>query len=573
MQNFPPRPPILPPELPLGPGQSQPTPVSPPAERRRPEIGVVPYVEDEAPGLLVPGQPKPGSGPPPLSLDEVLVSVDTLFPLLIAVQQDRVLANGEVLAAIGAYDLKLRSDGISNQIDFYDYNRASVALEQQFATGGVKLFAGHRWGSGNFPTWYGNRQTYGGGEFFSGAKIPLLRDRNIDKYRADLRKSTIQRAAAEPDILKARIEFLRAARQAYWDWLAAGQTYAISLALLRIAEERDAALVRRIEEGVLEGIERTDNQRVIVQRRAKLIASERKFQQASIKLSLFLRGEDGLPRLPDANRLPTDFPNAEPTEQLRLPNDVEIAIARRPELTKIRLQREKANVDLAQAQNDFLPSLDVAVLGAQDIGDPTPKRDKGQFQLEAGLYLDVPLQRRQARGRIESTQAALTQINLEERYLRDKVVTDVQDAVSAMEAAFRQIGEARENERLAFLMEQAERKRLLLGDSNILFVNLRETATFDAALLEVEALAEYFRAVADYRAALALDADIGPDPAGPSAPPVGPQPLPPHVGRKLDRYLPTSDGQPLYQPPAPAPAPGIAPGRAEKSEPRPQEDK
>jgi hypothetical protein len=47
--------------------------------------------------------------------------------------------------------------------------------------------------------------------------------------------------------------------------------------------------------------------------------------------------------------------------------------------------------------------------------------------------------------------------------------------------------------------------KLDLGQSNILLVNFREEATFDSALLEVEALLNYFRSRAAYRAALALD--------------------------------------------------------------------
>ena len=56
-------------------------------------------------------------------------------------------------------------------------------------------------------------------------------------------------------------------------------------------------------------------------------------------------------------------------------------------------------------------------------------------------------------------------------------------------------------------MEQAERRKFDLGDSNLLLVNLREQATADAAFLEVVAKQEYFRARADLRAAIASDVD------------------------------------------------------------------
>ncbi len=53
-------------------------------------------------------------------------------------------------------------------------------------------------------------------------------------------------------------------------------------------------------------------------------------------------------------------------------------------------------------------------------------------------------------------------------------------------------------------VETLERRNFELGNSTILIGQLREQATVDAALLEVETLFQYFAALADYRAALAL---------------------------------------------------------------------
>ena len=50
-------------------------------------------------------------------------------------------------------------------------------------------------------------------------------------------------------------------------------------------------------------------------------------------------------------------------------------------------------------------------------------------------------------------------------------------------------------------LAELERTRFERGDGTLLFVNLREQAAADAALLELEALAEYHRAAADLRAA------------------------------------------------------------------------
>lgn len=506
--TFPNRSPIVPPNVPLGPAQSQPLPNSENHTSMPAESGSVPYVQEETPGLAPPWASigdKLFSNP--LELQDVTNAVNEFFPLLLSVEQERLIKQGEFVSALGAFDLRLRGGGTSNALGFYQYNQGNLGVEQQFAAGGVKVFAGHRIGVGNFPVWYGNLQTYEGGEFITGASIPFLQNRTIDKYRSTLWKAAIDRQIAEPNILKARIEFIRAASYAYWDWIAAGQEYLVTRSLLKLAENRDDSLRRRIEAGLTKPIERTDNQRVIVQRRAKLIAAQRKLQQTAIKLSLYFRDEAGMPVLVSAERLPKDFPEAVTPEKRRVADDIAFAIARRPELRKLNLQRQKNEIEIRYARNQFLPTLDAQVYGSQDVGAPTPKKDKGDYQLAAGMALEVPLQRRYARGQIQAAEANRSQINFEQRFAQDKVITDIQSSIAAMDAAYLQVGQAKEATELARIMEEAERRNLFLGNSNILFVNLRETATVDAALLEVDALAEYFRAVADYRAAIAIDAD------------------------------------------------------------------
>ena len=117
---------------------------------------------------------------------------------------------------------------------------------------------------------------------------------------------------------------------------------------------------------------------------------------------------------------------------------------------------------------------------------------------------DVPLQRRQARGDIQKTTAQLARLAQQLEYARNIVTTEVQEAVVNLSASYQQVDRTRESVVLAERMEQAERARFELGQgtTNILVVNLRELATADARLLLVEETSEFFRAWADYRAAV-----------------------------------------------------------------------
>ncbi|MBK7861195.1 MAG: hypothetical protein IPJ65_21810 [Archangiaceae bacterium] len=87
--------------------------------------------------------------------------------------------------------------------------------------------------------------------------------------------------------------------------------------------------------------------------------------------------------------------------------------------------------------------------------------------------------------------------------LRERVRVEVADGLSASRAAAERAALMTRELELARALEDGERRRFELGDSNLFLVNLRETQTFEAALREVDARADWHRASADLTAALA----------------------------------------------------------------------
>jgi outer membrane protein TolC len=336
--------------------------------------------------------------------------------------------------------------------------------------------------------------------------FPLLRDREIDRRRAGVQQATLDREAAEPNIQLQRIDAARAASRAYWLWVAAGQRYLIAHEVLEIAKRRDEQLGQRVRIGTLAPIEQTDNQRLIVDREARLVAATRAYQQTAILLSLYLRGPDGAPRLPKGDELPALTEPPPPPDLAQRKADLEAALAQRPELRRIDLLRQRAQVELRLAENQILPGLAAVVNGAQDVG--AGKKDLDRYTYEAALLLDVPLQRRDARGKATSARGVIAQLNAQEQLARDRVVTEVQDALSGLELAYDLRNRTRENLRLALAMERAEYTQFEIGKSDLFRVNIRELQRAEAQFLEIDALSEYYRAAADYLAALGIDPSL-----------------------------------------------------------------
>ena len=442
----------------------------------------------------------------PLPLDEVLFSVEQHYPLLRAIEQERAIAGGRLVTSMGVFDLNLTASA-DGQGTTYDNFRSGFGVSQGLPIGGLGVFAGYRNGFGEFPTYNLGQKTADGGEVRAGVSIPLLRDRTIDRPRANVQQARLDAAIAEPVIERQRLDFQRAAARTYWNWVAAGHRLKVAEALVKLAVERDEQLRARVEVGPVANIERIDNQQNIALRNGVLVQAQRGFQQATIDLSLFLRDQSGCPTLAGPDRLP-GFPAVQPIDTNGFDAALQTAFEMRPEPLRLRLQRDKAAVELRLAVNQTQPSLNAVVAAAQDVGygKSTLSGPNGldRTTLSAGVAFQLPVQQRDARGRVMVAQAQLAQLDQQLRQAEDVVRADVQDAFSALDRAFEFYQQARKRVELARLVARAEREQLRLGRSDVLRVTLREQAAFDAEVVEIGAQQDYFRALADFRAALGI---------------------------------------------------------------------
>lgn len=477
--------------------------VPPAAPAGEPKGGPNPPAASAAPPAVL-GSPASVGGP--LELGEVLAAVERHYPLLRAVEQERAIAGGRLLASFGAFDLNLTA-GADGGGGTYDNFRSSVGLSQGLMVGGAGVFANYRNGVGDFPTYYLDRKTAGGGEFRAGVSMPLLRDRAIDRPRATVRQARLDVQIAEPTIARQRLDFTRAAARTYWNWVAAGQRLRVAEALVKLAADRDEQLKGKVEGNVTAKIERTDNQQNIALRNGLLVQGQRAFQQAGIELSLFLRNDAGTPTLAGADRLPA-FPPVDTADAAAFDGYLQTALATRPEPQRLRLLREKAAVDLQLAENQTLPGLNATVAVGQDVGygksSLSGPNGLDRTTLAAGLAFQLPVQRRDARGRLSQAQAQLVQLAAQQQQAEDVIRAEVQDAFSAVERAAEFHKQAAARVDLARQVAEAERTLLDAGRSDILRVTLREQAAFEAELTVIGAKQDYFRALADLNAAVGI---------------------------------------------------------------------
>lgn len=439
----------------------------------------------------------------PLTLNEVVNSALQAFPGLLATQQRKGIAAGELQSAEGAFDTQVKLRSNFSVTGLYENQNLDASFEQPTALGGTTFFGGWRRGNGDYPVYEGKSLTATDGEVRVGVNIPLWRNRDIDRRRASLQQAELSQLIANHDYDQALLEVRRLATHRYWDWVLAGQRLKLAERLLNIAEQRDQGIRERVAAGDLPEFEALDNQRAIIERRERKVTAQRLLEQSAIQLSLYLRDDNGQPCLPEPEQLPQELPRPAPADELTFEQAVAQAINARPELHRLDIQQKHTQTELAFQQNQRAPGVDLVIQGAQDLGQ-NPNKDKlNRDEWYVGLNIDLPLQRRVATGRSEVAAANVQRLKWERQLAEDRVAAEVKDVLSALNAAKQRIQLSQQQQHAAEKLEQGEHDRFELGDSTLLFVNLRELAHGDAMIMVAEATTTLFKAQADYQAILA----------------------------------------------------------------------
>lgn len=440
-----------------------------------------------------------------LQLSDVIASTYRAFPLLEIARLQSGVAAGQQISAWGAYDTKLEYYSLSQPVGFYETYRNGIGVARQLWWGGYAS-AGYAIGRGSFEPWYRERQTDSGGEFKVGLVQPLLQGRAIDPHRVELFQANLQRQAVEPGIQHQVLIASLEASMAYWGWVEIGNVLITQERLLEIAVKRGAQLEKNLKAGWSSRLDVAQNAQLIEERVLKVNETKLKFRDTAFKLSLFLRDEQGTPRFPPPEWLPIDFPTITEIPPGNFEQDFQNAVASRPELLLINLDMQSLRLDLSLARNQTLPNVDMTLRATQDMGLQTSQtNDKEEFQLEAGIIGDVPIQRRKAFGKIQSTQAKLAQVMQKYEFQRNKIGVELQSARTALDIAQKNVVAAREllrlnNETLSLFRLEFDNNR-----RDLFFLLGQEVKVNDSEVKLLEAERDFYIALARMQAALGLD--------------------------------------------------------------------
>lgn len=447
------------------------------------------------------GQDSPGITQGVLTLADVLAQAEANHPKLRGSEAERRAATAKRISKQGAFDPVPFAGS-----DYLRYNSTSTRGKPQYTTmsdvgvelpfrNGIKVIAGTRLNLGNPKS--PESSTGNTGEWNVSIKAPLRRGFGINEKSAAEQQAFLGEPIATQNFALTRLDVLRQASFAYWDWVAAGQKVTVARDLVTLSETRATQIRRRFEAGDLPEVDAIEASGEVFRRQGALVKAERDQQKAGFKLSLYLWGDNAEGNaLPPPELVLPDFPPVVPLAPDVVQAGRERAVAENPQVQIVRFQQESFRIDERLAENDRQPTLDLVLNPGLDTGG----KSIGET-MKAGILFSVPLNRREATGRRDEARFKREKLAQEERLLIGQVQTEVDDAANAVELSRLRYEIAVQEVALAERLEQAERRKFELGDGTIFLVNQRERATAEARQRLIDVQTEYQQAIAAFRAA------------------------------------------------------------------------
>ncbi len=447
----------------------------------------------------------------PLLPEEVLRSSALTFPSILESFEREAAARSDQLSADGAFDLILEGEAYDRVTGTFSGGFAQVGARQPLAAMGAEVYGRYRLSDGRLPIYENIYNTNQAGEFKVGGLLSLLRDRRIDGRRFAVEDTRLAANQAGLNVLLVQLNVQHEALKTYWRWVAAGSEIHVYEELLEIAEARAIGLAREVRLGATPRIALTENEQNVIRRRTLLAEAQRNFALTSTSLSYYLRGSDGRMIVPTRAQLPDretldGLPDMQTLIAMRRSDILEA----RPELQNFRLAIQRAENKVELRQNDLQPQLDLKVELSRDfggIGDGGSTFDSTDTTV--GVTFTVPLQRREARGRLGRAEAELREMEFRERRVADQIEVELDNILTSLNASLRLAELASDEVEQASAMVAAERRRFQLGAGDFFLVNLREESAADAQIRAIRANLNGRLAAASYNTATMNLGELG----------------------------------------------------------------
>jgi len=318
----------------------------------------------------------------------------------ITVARDDVRINETTLRSLrGAYDPVFTLS--PRVVDFSQSNgrqfsgaRSSLIRSRTYeANASVqKLFSQ---GGGNYTLFFDNQRQTSNTGLFTPAYTPTLgirftqplwRDRSIDRTRNDIRVQKKRLEQSDADFRRTTIDVITQVQRAYWDLVFALRDQQNRIANLNLTRESMRRIEAQISAGAAAPLARAEVQTELANRESELLLATQAVSIAENTLKqLMIRDSSSADWV--ATIVPTDEPVFTATP-IALEDSLREAAANRPELQRLRIQKEINQFDIEFLKNQTKPRVDftstLSLNGLAGTPNPTASTTSMQFPLISG---------------------------------------------------------------------------------------------------------------------------------------------------------------------------------------------
>ena len=186
---------------------------------------------------------------------------------------------------------------------------------------------------------------------------PLLRNRAIDLNRRSIRVQRKRLQLSDADFRRVTTGVIADVERAYWDLVFALRDQQNRTGNLQLARALFLQTEQRIEAGSSAPFERAEIETELSTRESDLLASSQRVTAAEVALKLLVLRDPNAPEWAAA-LIPVDAPTFD-AAPVNLDDALRDARANRPELARLKTQREISDLDLQYFKNQARPRVDI----------------------------------------------------------------------------------------------------------------------------------------------------------------------------------------------------------------------
>jgi outer membrane protein len=328
---------------------------------------------------------------------------------------------------------------------------------------------------------------------------PLLRNFWTDNTRLTIELNHQQLGISELQVEQQIMTTATEVELAYYDLILAGENVKVQEKALQLAQRLLDENRKRVEVGAMAPLDEKQAEAQVATTRADLLSSRRALAQQQNTLKNLISSEYS-----DWHKVVLV-----PGERLMaLPRIFNLSdswlqgVTRRPELLQARIDLEQRGIIIRYRKNQLLPQLDIVGtygrLGTDvEYGGVFSdiREGDGSFYSVGGQFV-FPLGNRAARNNLKAAKAEREQVLLRLKQIEQNVLVQIDNAVELARTQFERVDATRKAREYAEAALVAEEKKLESGKSTSFFVLQLQRDLTASSSAEVQALADYNKALA-----------------------------------------------------------------------------